>query len=163
LLYPSYLVSSIQSSQAVKSSQVKSSQFSHINSVTSIQRQFKSSQIKTSHGPFVGTMNVFKCIMYYKQRYYCYSSILGVNPEVGKAALNKQQPPDATNRPNTKTGNGWMATTNNDWWLRAIRWVSTSHTTPQRDGDTWVPSYPIWAPPRCAISYFLHSGMAAHT
>jgi hypothetical protein len=31
------------------------------------------------------------------------------------------------------------------------------------DGDNWVPSYPIWAPPRCAIYYFLHSGMVAHT
>jgi hypothetical protein len=33
----------------------------------------------------------------------------------------------------------------------------------KQDGDTWVPSYPIWAPPRCAIYYFLHSGMVAHT
>jgi hypothetical protein len=49
----------------------------------------------------------------------------------------------------------WTQMSPETWWFPLIH-----H---KRDGDTWVPSYPIWAPPTCAIYYFLHSGMAAHT
>jgi hypothetical protein len=47
-------------------------------------------------------------------------------------------------------------------FLLECRWLPTPPHH-KRDGDTWVPIYPIWAPPRCAIYYFFHSGMVAHT